>query len=731
MSLLDKQLKYRQKKDKEVLNDSMGMIARAVLGSNNIEAYGMAGQTSFAVEKILRYFKISYTHKEIPEKVKTLDEQLDFLVRPLGIMRRTVKLDDNWYKTSAGPLMGIRKDSGEVVALIPHGLSGYVFYDSIQGKDIRLNSQTSQLLEKEAILFYKPLPLKALKIRDLLKYIIQQLSVSDIVFYLLILLISTLLGMLSPVFTKWLFGEVLDSGSIPVLLSLAVFMVSYSISGALLNIYQNLINAKISTKVNLAVESAVMHRILSLPPSFFKQYSSGELSERQFYVSMLCNSLINSIGATGVSAVFSLIYIGQIFAYAPSLVLPSICITVTTILLSLITTFKQMKISKEIMETSAKTSGISYSTITGIQKIKLAGAEERMFARWAKSFAKEIKLQYNPPILIKLSGTINLAINLLGTIVIYLLAMKSGVTVSDYYAFNASYGMVAGAFAAFASIATIIADIKPTMEMAKPILETSPEISEGKDILTEMKGTIELNNVCFRYNESMPNVIDGLSLKIEKGEYVAIVGTTGCGKSTLLRLMLGFETPQMGSIFYDGKDIKSIDLESLRRKIGTVMQDGKLFLSDIYSNIVITAPELDMKAAWEAAEIASVAEDIRNMPMGMHTLISEGQGGISGGQKQRLMIARAVASKPKILMFDEATSALDNITQKKVSEAIDKLDCTRIVIAHRLSTIRHCDRIIVLDKGNIAESGTYEELIAQNGVFSELVKRQRVDLDVD
>ncbi len=225
----------------------------------------------------------------------------------------------------------------------------------------------------------------------------------------------------------------------------------------------------------------------------------------------------------------------------------------------------------------------------------------------------------------------------------------------------------------------------------------------------------------------MPPVLDNLSLKIKAGQYVAIVGKTGCGKSTLMRIMLGFENPQKGAVYFDGKDIKSVDLKSLRHKLGTVMPDGNLFTGDLFSNITISSPWLTVKDAWEAAEIAGIAQDIRDMPMGMHTLISEGQGGISGGQRQRILIARAVASKPKILMFDEATSALDNVTQKQVSEALDKMKCTRIVIAHRLSTIRQCDRIIVLDHGKIIEDGTYEELISKNGDFAELVARQRLD----
>jgi ABC-type bacteriocin/lantibiotic exporter with double-glycine peptidase domain len=262
--------------------------------------------------------------------------------------------------------------------------------------------------------------------------------------------------------------------------------------------------------------------------------------------------------------------------------------------------------------------------------------------------------------------------------------------------------------------------------MIEPILKAVPEVSEEKRVIQKLSGGIELNNITFRYTPDMPLVLDGISFKIRPGQYVAIVGKTGCGKSTLMRILLGLETPDKGAVYYDGNDMSKIDLKSLRRKIGVVMQNGKLFTGDIYSNIVISAPQLSMDDAWEAAELAGIADDIREMPMGMFTMISEGSGGISGGQRQRLMIARAIAPKPKILMFDEATSALDNITQKKVSQALDSLKCTRIVIAHRLSTIMQCDRIIVLDKGKIVEDGSYEQLIANQGFFADLVERQRL-----
>ena len=729
MSWFEEQLRYREETDNANFEDAIDSIAGAVMGTRLRDALSQNEIAGSAIEEILKFYHCKPKNDELPPQIKTVDEQLEYRMRPFGIKNRSVTLEKGWYRHAVGAMLGTVKEDGSAVALIPGKLSGYKLVDFKSGKHIKLNRKNEGLLDKEAVCFYEPLPQKALTMADLLKFMMKQLSVSDIVLYLLLMALSAALGLLSPLFTRWLFSDVLESGSLQVLLSLAVFMVCFSVSQLCFGAYQGLVNSRIGIKQNVAVQAAVMSRIMSLPPAFFKKYSAGELSQRSSYVQSLCSTLFSTIGMTGLTSLFSLIYIGQIFAFAPSLVVPSLVITVATIALSLLTTFMQMKITREKMELSAKTSGLTYETITGIQKIKLAGAEKRMFSRWARQYAGEAQLEYNPPTFLKISGTVSLAISLIGTMVLYATAVKNHIGVADYYAFNTAYGMVSAAFMSVVSIAVSVANIRPTLEMAKPIMEAEPEKHDGKENIAELRGGIELSHVSFRYDDAMPNVIDDLSLTIKPGEFLAVVGSTGCGKSTLMRLLLGFETPQKGSIFFDKKDIARIDLESLRGKIGTVMQDGKLFLGDIYSNIVITAPELNMDAAWEAAEIASIADDIRAMPMGMHTIISEGQGGISGGQRQRLMIARAVAPKPRILMFDEATSALDNITQRKVSEAIDSLKCTRIVIAHRLSTIQHADRIIFLEGGKIVEDGTYEELIARNGYFAKLVERQRLDIE--
>lgn len=726
MGWFDEQIRQRKQNDDDVFADSFVNMAAAVLGSKVTGSLsdGSAAAKS-AIDEILKYYHVK--SREVPDNIKDTNEQLEYLMRPYGIMRRTVRLEKGWYRDAVGAMLGVMKESGRVVALIPTGFSGYCYIDPDSGKKIKINRRNQRLFDSEAIAFYKPFPLKKIGLGSVAKYIAETLSAADFALIALATLALSLIGMLSPKLNNILFAAVLPSGSVRLLLSIAVFTVSVSVSSLLISATKEMITARINTKMSVSVQAAAMMRIMSLPADFFKGYGSGDLSSRAAHISSLCNMLVSAVLTTGLTSAFSLIYISQIFIYAPVLVVPAIAVILATVAFSLISSFAQMRISKKQMELSAKESGMSYALISGIQKIKLAGAEKRAFARWGNLYAQNAKLTYNPPAFIKLNSVISLAISLIGNIVMYAAAVKSGVSVADYYAFGTAYGMVSGAFMSLAGMALTIAQIKPILETVQPFFNTVPEISEGKEVITRLSGGIELTNVSFRYNENMPLILDNMSLKIRPGQYVAIVGKTGCGKSTLMRLLLGFEKPQKGAVYYDGRDIERIDLKSLRRRIGVVMQNGKLFSGDIYSNIVISAPWLTQSDAWDAAEKAGIAEDIRRMPMGMNTIISEGSGGISGGQRQRLMIARAIAPKPKILMLDEATSALDNLTQKRVSESLDSLKCTRIVIAHRLSTIKQCDRILVLDGGKITKDGTYDELIAQNGVFAELVERQRLD----
>lgn len=726
MGWFDEQIKQRMMSDEEAFIAAFEKMAGAVMGRPvRTKQPDELEQSQDAIEEILKYYHVK--PQELPPQAKDIHEQLEYQLRPHGIMCRDVTLREEWYRDGMGIMLGSTV-SGDIIVLSPKGVSGYRYYDRRTGKHISVNKKNVKDIDPDAICFYRPFPLKSLGIREVLKYLVRIPSLSDVVVIVAITLFVTLLGMLTPKVTNLLFSNIVTSGEQILLIASMILLVGVTISSSLFDMIKNILTQRVQTKLDISLESATMMRILSLPSSFFKQYSAGDLGGRINSLGTLSPLICELAFSIGLSSLFSLIYIGQIFQYAAPLAMPAIIIIAAIAGFSLASAFMQMKISSQTMQLKVKEQGLVYSMVSGVSKIKLAGAEKRIFAKWAESYTKSARLLYSPPAFIKYNTVLTTAISLIGSIVIYAAAVRNNISTADYMAFNASYVMVSGAFTMLSTVALTAANIRPILELAKPILESVPETSDNKKPVPRLSGGIELNHVSFRYTVNMPPVIDDLSLKIRPGQYVAIVGSTGCGKSTLMRLMLGFESPQKGAVYYDGQDLASLDLKSVRKNIGIVMQSGKLFQGDIFSNIVISSPyQLTLDDAWEAARIAGMDEDISNMPMGMHTLITEGSGGISGGQRQRIMIARAVASKPRILMFDEATSALDNITQKKVSNALDSLKCTRIVIAHRLSTIRQCNRIIVLDKGKIVEDGTYEELIEKDGFFKELVARQRVE----
>lgn len=727
MGWFDEQIRQRIDQDNARFSDAFTIMAGAVLGKHFLSAnLNDNSRTRAAVEEILQLYHIKA--RTVPAQMTDINEQLDYLLRPAGVMRRNVKLSGKWYREAVGPMLA-ETVGGEMVALLPHGINGYAYHDYATGQNVRLNAQTARSLTGDAVCFYRPLPLKKIGIPELMVYVIGTFGAADFVLVGAATLAVTLIGLLLPYVNSLLFDQVLPSGEMKLLLPIAILLVGVTVSTQLINVVKTLVMRRLTVKMDVAVEAAAMSRMLSLPAPFFKRYSTGELNNRVSSIRSLCAMLVEAALDTGLTGVFSLVYIGQIAQYAPALVIPSLLVILVSVGLSAATAFLKTKHSQEEMELVARQSGLEFALINGVQKIKLAGAEKRAFAKWANLYAGTAKLRYQAPAFLSYNNVITTAISLAGTIVIYYLAVVNHVSAANYVAFNVSYGMVSAAIDSLASIALTAADIRPVLRMVEPVLQTAPEMTEEKRMVTRLSGAVELNNVSFRYHDQTPMVLDDLSLKIRPGQYVAVVGRTGCGKSTLIRLLLGFERPLKGAVYFDGYDIAQLDLRSLRRNIGVVLQDGKLFPGDIYSNITISAPWLTQEDAWEAARLAGIDQDIARFPMGMHTLVGSGGGGLSGGQAQRIMIARAIAPKPRILIFDEATSALDNITQKQVSDSLCALKCTRIVVAHRLSTIRQCNRIIVLDDGRIVQDGSYEELLAQrDGLFAELVRRQRLDV---
>lgn len=724
MGWFDEQIRQRIESDQSNFEDSIFEMASSVIGKK--AAKGITDSrivTKAAIEEIIKYLGFKPKNEDFNELGEGVD--LQNILRPYGVLYREVALDEEWLKEAYGPMLG-RLDDGTVVALLPRPNGGYSYYDYQKNKKVIITAKEAEKIDPQAYCFYKPLPSKKLGIIDLLRFLFDCVDLSDVFFYGALTIFITIIELLIAMLVEFVTGFVAENSRINFLVSTAVFMLTLSFSSYFIKACSEMVLERIEIKTDINVEAAVMNRVLNLPASFFRQFTAGELSSRINSVSNLCNLLVENAVSVPIAFITSFTFLGQISTFSKELTLPAFVIVFSSLLFSIITILVQTEITRKVMKYDAHEDGITFAFINGIQKIRLSGAEKRAFAKWARDYNESASLLYNPPVLMKINKTITLAITLIGNIILYFVAAKSGISVSNYMAFTTSFGFLTSAFGAISEVALDVANIRPICQLAEPILDAIPESNDGRTVINRLSGNIEVANVHFRYQENTPEVLKGVSFKVKAGEYVAVVGKTGCGKSTLLRILLGFEEPTKGSVFYDGKDITQIDLTSLRRKIGTVTQDGSLFQGDIYSNIVITNPELTLDDAWEAAEIAGIADDIRKMPMEMNTMISEGSGGISGGQRQRLMIARAVAPKPKILLLDEATSALDNITQKKVSDSLDKLKCTRIVIAHRLSTIRNCDRILVIDDGKIVEEGRYDELLSKNGFFTELVKRQQL-----
>ena len=726
MGWFDEQIEYRKRKEIDLLSDSFQEIAKSVTGHKIGEGYVQEGaDVKDAIAQILKYFNVK--EKETPAKLKELEDILDYQLSSTGIMYREVVLEPGWHRDAMGAMITTLTD-GKIITVLPGTSGGFEYVDPATAQKVKVTTAVEKQIGREAFCFYRPLPQRKLSMLDLFRYAGECLTTWDYVSYGLAMVVITLIGILIPKLNNILMGDVVNYQSHQLLAAVMMFMLCATIGNFLFTIIRELLLNRIRTKLSVNMNAASMMRVLSLPAGFFKNYSAGELNEYLNYMESLCGVMVDSFLSAGITGIFSLVYLTQIFAYAKSLVVPALCVTLLSLLVSVAAASMQMVISKEQMAVQAREKGLLYALISGIQKIRLSGAENCAFSKWAGLYSESARMLYNPPSLIKLNTVLTTAIGLIGSIIMYYVAVKSSVSVADYYAFNTSYAYISTAFTSLAAVALSVGTIRPIIDLIRPLLDAEPEIEDGKETVTRISGSIEFSHVSFRYGPDLPYILDDLSLTIPARQYVAIVGKTGCGKSTLIRLLLGFEEPTRGSIFFDRKDAKRLDMRSVRKKIGTVMQDGNLFGGSMFDNITISQPSLTLEDAWEAAEISGIAEDIRNMPMGMNTIVQDGGGGVSGGQRQRLMIARAVAPKPKLLLLDEATSALDNITQRQVSEALDKMKCTRIVIAHRLSTIQHCDRILVLDGGKIIEDGTYEELIAANGFFAELVERQRVDL---
>ena len=676
-----------------------------------------------AIYHILQALNITDYELE-DEDLKSLEDQLKSIVRQYGIMMREVELKDGWWKESVGPMVG-RNREGQLVTLLPTRSGRSYRYLSADGSWKKVSRKDMQsVLANKGYIFTKALPLHALGMRDLLTFILKSIWGHSMVYLVLAALMVVLLGMFTPMANKLVFETVIPTGISADLAPIAGLLVGAGIAAMLMSYIRNIFILRVENIVEMDLHNAVMGRMFFLSPQFFAKNSSGTLTAKLNNLTLLCQQLNEAIVGALLSGVLSIIYFIQVWIYGGMLLWPALLLFGLQMLTIALHYRAVVQLRKEYTERSDQLGGMECNLFAGIQKIKVTGSELRAYTQWLSRYTRAASLIYNPNLQSRIYPALTALINIGGMALLYWFAFNNATHTSDFIAFITAFGMTTAALAGIAAQIPMMSLIKPLMNSVRPILEAVPEIQRNSTQVPMLFGNIEIKGLSFRYQEEMPLVLDNLSLSIKSGEYIGIVGKSGCGKSTLMRLLLGFEKPLRGSICYDHYELDKVDKSQLRRHIGTCLQNGSLFVGELLENITITAPWATQDDAWEALRQACMYDEVKALPMGLHTIITEGGGGFSGGQKQRLLIARALISKPNIVFFDEATSALDNISQKQVSDNLDQLHCTRVVIAHRLSTIRHCDRIIVLDKGHIAEEGNFEELMAKKGLFYEMSLRQ-------
>lgn len=639
---------------------------------------------------------------------------------------REVILENNWWKNDIGSLLGFMLEDGRPVALIATRPQTYVAYDVTLGKRFKVTGKTARLINPKAVMFYRPFPNKILKIKDLAIFGHESIWKQDMMIFVLIGLVGSVFGMATPKVTELLFNKIIPEGSLSQLVQIAGLYFVVLASKILLDTTRSFATKRMEGHLESSMQAAVMDRLVKLPVPFFKQYTTGDLTSRVNAISTIRSILSGAVINAIITGVFGLVYLVMLFMYSMKLAVVALIMVAVTVIVNYFVGVTNLKYAKEQQKIDNKLHGLVYELITGVSKFRSAGAEERAFHRWALPFSKSAAINIKSGYLVNGVEVVNTAANIIFSMIFYymIVVKKVGIPLGQFVAFQSAFAIFSTSILGLMKTIIDSNRVLPLYELAKPILETLPEYDAEKPDPGVINGAIELKHINFRYNPDGPLILKDVSLTIQEGEYVGIVGSSGSGKSTLLRILLGFEKPEDGQVYYDGKDLSTIDVKALRRQFGVVLQNAHVMAGSIFNNIVGSNYQLTLKDAEEAAAMAGLSGDIAQMPMGMHTMVPDGGSTLSGGQRQRLVIARALVNKPKILFFDEATSALDNRTQEIVSQSLKRLKATRIVIAHRLSTIVECDRIIVFKDGRIVEEGTYYELMDKAGLFAELAKRQ-------
>jgi len=670
----------------------------------------------------------------ISEDMNRLHDPIDAIARASKVRIRKVLLDPFWHKTDTGSLLGYLGQDKEPIAILPSG-SGYdVIIPSSSMKRIPLTTSIREQIHSEAYMMYKPLGDHLQGMKELVHFTLSG-KLGDLLFLVCMGLIATLLGMIVPKVTGALVDTAIPNADRGYIYQLCMILTAVGISSAIFVLIQVLTTVRFSIRTELDAQSALWDRILKFSPNFFRKYSSGDLETRVNAAGEISRELSAATLKPLITGILALLNFLLLWYYSWDLAKIALWFGLLILLVVLFSGAMVRKIAKYLYELEGSYNGLVIQIIGGISKIRVAGSEQRAFNHWLTKYSEKLRVTLRMRFYRDIVTIMN---NILPPVCSAFIFWKAvtlivdlpytdpqRISIGDFIAFNTAFTLYLTGWADFSEAIVKVLDSISKADRIAPLLEEEPEVSTKASDPGRLKGGIILEDIIFRYHSDGPAILDKVSCEIHPGEYVAFVGPSGSGKSTLLRIMLGFETPEYGRVLYDGQDLSGLDVLAVRRQIGTVLQNGRLNAGNISENIANNA-KMTQAEIWDAIADAGLTEDIDSMPMGLHTMVSEGGTNLSGGQRQRLLIARALAIRPKIVLFDEATSALDNKTQSIVSQSLDRRKVTRVVIAHRLSTIISADRIYVLDKGKIVQVGTYHSLMKQEGLFRELVARQIV-----
>lgn len=664
------------------------------------------------------------------ENLRRVQDPLEAIARASRIRMRRITLIDKWWKKDSNPILAYTIKDDRPVALLPNN-NNYEIFDPIERTRTPINARTAPKLAPTGWVFYSPLPDKKLKILDLLGFALRG-HYKELFVILLSGVATTILGMLTPGATAILIDNAIPDANRLLLLQIALGLSAAAFGETLFQLTQAFAIMRLDTFAQSSTQAAVWDRLLNLKTSFFRSYSIGDLNSRVSSITQIHQKLSNTVLKSIFSSFFSLLNLGLLFYYSPLLALLACLVAIVNIVVTIVSGIISVRKIRSLVELQGEIFGLMVQLMNGVAKLRVSGAEARAFAHWGKQYHKQLKLLLSTQ---SIEDTVNIINKILPpltnaavfgiTVSLLQQSQTGGFSIGTFLAFNTALGSFISGATNLSSTIVDVLEVVPLWKRAEPILLAEPEANNSKTDPGRLSGKLLVDHIIFRYRNDGALTLDNVSIHAEPGEFIAIVGPSGSGKSTLFRLLLGFDFPSAGAIYYDGQDLTGLDVHAVRRQLGVVMQNSRMMSGSIFDNIASNAL-ITMEEAWEAAEMAGFADDVKAMPMGMHTVVSEGATNLSGGQRQRLLIAKALALKPRILLFDEATSALDNKTQAIVSQSLERLQVTRIAIAHRLSTIRNAHRIYVLQDGRVVQQGSFEQLAQVEGLFAQLMARQKL-----